>query len=373
MARPFVPEINYLRGLCMIAVVAIHIGSYAFFNPQVNTTLIGFLEILSRFSIPGFFFLSGFVLFYHTPLETPFHGRYFLRKRFSSTVIPYIVWSLLYLAYAALVSRSFAVFAPQYLLPAFFFGTTSYHLYFMIILFWFYLLMPLWRILLRGMLKNLPVWLALGFLLQLAFNYASSYYFGKIHFSSPALEQLWVMRLNYWVAHYVFVFLLGGIVAERYVETISWLQRHKAFLTVAYALSIVAILAAYYYVQGVWHYTPLEAVNTIHQLSPMGNVYTVTSCLFMLCLFRWTPLSPGAKQFWDYLGNVSFGIYLVHPFMLYFITPMFTKLGYQYTVPSTLGLYVTILIASALFTQAIEKNDFLATYLLGKQLRKRKA
>ena len=371
MARPFVPEMNYLRGFCMIAVVAIHIGAYAFSTPQVNIGLIGFLEILSRFSIPGFFFLSGFVLFYHTPLEAPFHSRYFLQKRFNSTVIPYIVWSFLYLGYAAYVSHDLSVFAPKYLSTAFFFGTTSYQLYFMVILFWFYLLMPLWRVLLRGMLKNLPMWLILGFILQVGFNFASSYYFGKIHFSSPSLEHLWVMRLNYWVAHYLFVFLLGAIVAERYVETMAWLTQHRAFLTTLYALSVVGMLGAFYFVQGVWDYTPLEAVNTIHQLSPVGNVYTVTSCLFLLALFRWTPLSPGAKQFWNYLGDMSFGIYLVHPFMLYFLTPIFAKLGYQYTVPATLGLYVVILIASALFTQSIEKAPFLATYLLGKSTRKK--
>ena len=60
---------TYMRGLCMLGVIGIHVGSYALQNPFVNLELISVLEILSRFGVPAFFFLSAFGLFYHTSVS----------------------------------------------------------------------------------------------------------------------------------------------------------------------------------------------------------------------------------------------------------------------------------------------------------------
>ena len=74
MKKAFLPEITYMRGLCMLGVIGIHVGSYALQNPFVNLELISVLEILSRFGVPAFFFLSAFGLFYHTSVDGPPHS-----------------------------------------------------------------------------------------------------------------------------------------------------------------------------------------------------------------------------------------------------------------------------------------------------------
>ena len=51
MKKAFLPEITYMRGLCMLGVIGIHVGSYALQNPFVNLELISVLEILSRFGV----------------------------------------------------------------------------------------------------------------------------------------------------------------------------------------------------------------------------------------------------------------------------------------------------------------------------------
>lgn len=50
MKKAFLPEITYMRGLCMLGVIGIHVGSYALQNPFVNLELISVLEILSLWS-----------------------------------------------------------------------------------------------------------------------------------------------------------------------------------------------------------------------------------------------------------------------------------------------------------------------------------
>ena len=44
MKKAFLPEITYMRGLCMLGVIGIHVGSYALQNPFVNLELISALE-----------------------------------------------------------------------------------------------------------------------------------------------------------------------------------------------------------------------------------------------------------------------------------------------------------------------------------------
>ena len=63
MSKPFINSINYMRGICMLGVIGIHVGSVALANPTPNLPLVALLEILSRFSVPAFFFLSAFGMF----------------------------------------------------------------------------------------------------------------------------------------------------------------------------------------------------------------------------------------------------------------------------------------------------------------------
>ena len=82
MSKRFIHSINYMRGLCMLGVIAIHVGSVAIVNPSPNLGLVAILEILSRFSVPAFFFLSAFGMFYSQPLDQPFPGYSRTNQRF---------------------------------------------------------------------------------------------------------------------------------------------------------------------------------------------------------------------------------------------------------------------------------------------------
>lgn len=55
MSKRFIQSINYMRGLCMLGVIGIHVGSVALLSPSPNLGLVAVLEILSRFSVPAFF------------------------------------------------------------------------------------------------------------------------------------------------------------------------------------------------------------------------------------------------------------------------------------------------------------------------------
>lgn len=366
MKRPFLPEITYMRGLCMLGVIAIHVGSITLLNPAANPQLISVLEILSRFSVPAFFFLSAFGLFYHTSVDAPFSYGAFLRRRIQVVLWPYLAWSLLYIIYSGLTMHSWDGLLPRYLLPTLFFGNGYYHLYFMVILLWFYLLMPVWRVIVRAILPHPVLWLSVIFIGQTAFNFYFAYFGGHIVFENPALQYAYSMRLNYWVAHYVWIFLLGAVLAEKYEVIPALFWRWRVVLTTVFALSIMAMLGGYYYVMNEWHYTLLEAIYTIHQLSPMGMVYTGAGTLFFLFYFQASPISDTARAVWEQLGEHSYGIYLIHPFMLIIVTAWMTKMNFAYTVPAVIALYVCAVCMSYLGALALTATPkWLHRILLG--------
>ena len=92
--------IDNLRGICMLGVIGIHIGSLAL-APN-NFTLYLLLEILSRYSVPSFFFISGYGLACTDKgLLSGSRLNYidFMKKRLRGAGLPYVSWSLFYMLY----------------------------------------------------------------------------------------------------------------------------------------------------------------------------------------------------------------------------------------------------------------------------------
>mgnify|MGYP004444533023 CR=1 FL=1 len=370
MSKRFLPEITYMRGLCMLGVIAIHVGSLAIANPLANVQLIGFLEILSRFAVPAFFFLSAFGLFYHTSVDDAFSYKNFLKKRIQVVFWPYVMWTLLYTLHGAISSHNWGGFHPGPLAVNLLFGNGMYHLYFLVILLWFYVLMPLWRSLVRFILKAPIVWLAVLFFLQVGVDFISSYRLGawvSAHFGQqPVIKYFFDMRLNYWVVHYVWIFALGAVFAEKYDQVMAALWRYRVALATSFIGSVALMLGAYYYVLGEWHYTLLEAIYTVHQLSPMGVLYTGVGPVFFTFLFAQSPMSRGIQDFWQQIGDTSYGIYLVHPFWLIILSGMMARLHMLMTVPHVIGLYCMAVAVSYLSTLALQQlPKVVRQYLLG--------
>ena len=139
-----IPAIEYIRGVSMLGVVGIHVGSQYLANPSPNLALVALFEIATRFAVPIFFFISAFGLFYHLDVKAPFDYGNFLIRRARTVLIPYIVWSIFYMLHYTVLFRDTMLLHLNVLVKYLFYGFGSYQLYFMVILLWFYLLMPLW-------------------------------------------------------------------------------------------------------------------------------------------------------------------------------------------------------------------------------------
>ena len=331
----------------MMGVIGIHIGAEYLANPSPNIHLVALFDIGTRFSVPIFFFISAFGLFYGKAPSAPFSYRDFLTRRAHAVVIPYLIWSLFYLLHDA---WHYGVgFPPLLSIPGIlFFGNAKYQLYFMVILIWFYLLMPLWRTLLRRM--TLP--LLMGILaLQIAFDYWSSFdtAFNLYVYGLPEgslLRALLFYRLNYWVVHYVFIFLLGGYIALHWETFRTWMLHRAGQLYAFGILSLIALLAWYYKLLLVDGYTPLEGIYTAHQLSPLGIFYTIGASLALFAFFTRLGTETMLGRAFQILGKHSYFIYLAHPMAITYLLAVLHRTGHILTAPLALAMYAAALLLS---------------------------
>lgn len=319
MSKRFIHSINYMRGICMLGVIAIHVGSVALLNPTPNLELVAVLEILSRFSVPTFFFLSAFGMFMSQPVEGPFVYKDYLKRRLRTVLVPYVAWSLFYMTYSSILSHNASIFQPLAFIRTLWYGLAMYHIYFLVILLWFYFLMPLWRVMLRGMNHHPWFWFTLLFAGNVVFNFYSSYVW-DFHSANPFLQDAFTYRLNYVVLHYLFIFLFGAFTAEHFQATCNWLSRHGLLVNSFQALTTAGMLMVYYGIMATLHYDALSAVFTIHQLSPIGMAYTLSTILYLLYWLECHRVPPFLHRFFSLLGDYSYPIYLVHPLFLSFLT-----------------------------------------------------
>ena len=345
--KPRLAAIEYIRGISMMGVIGIHIGSQYIMNPAANIHLVALLETFTRFSVPIFFFISAFGLFYNLNIHAPFDFWSFSKRRLKTVMIPYLAWSLFYLFHDGLL-YGVGFPDPLHLLSILFFGNAKYQLYFMVILLWFYLLMPLWIAIVRKLtLPKLGVLLAL----QIAFDYWSSFStsFNIYVYGLPedsVLKPFLLYRLNYWVLHYFFIFLLGGYLSVHSDKFMVFMKKHLHGLTCFFFFTLGGLMTYYYekiYFDG---YTALEAINTAHQLCPWGIFYTIAASLFFFAIFTVQSYPQKLNYLLHILGRHSYFAYLAHPLIITYIALYLQNSGRILTAPIIIAFYLTALLLS---------------------------
>lgn len=374
--------IDNLRGICMLGVIGIHIGSLAL-APN-NFTLYLLLEILSRYSVPSFFFISGYGLACTDKgLLSGSRLNYidFMKKRLRGACLPYLSWSLFYMLYFWLIlPPGFVSWNPLHVAYVLFFGLGCYHLYFMVILLWFYASYPLWHQLLRIIIhQSIPFMLVLLFVFQLAFNWWTTHPGLNTAGWSVLAKNFFDYRLNYLPLHYLLIFISGGLAACYWEKFIALLRRYSVIVCLIFAASVVWDVQSCYEAVTVKGYTLIDLANTYHQLSPQGLCYTVGSLLFFCLALDWLErkaqsedsLAKPLYKAISILSAYSMLIYFVHPLLLDWLSSAYNHFGIIMTVKKVALSYVLLVLGSLalsiLLTKAFEKCSTAKLLFTGKR------
>ena len=393
--------VDRLRALAMLGVLGIHIGPFVFASSTPRLDLFLLFQVFTRFAVPSFFFISGYGLFCNDALHRPFHYFNFIKKHLITVGLPYFVWSFFYIAMwqwedMYRPDRSFSV---SVLIVKFLLGEGCYHIYFMVILLYFYFSMPFWRWLVRwiseksaaGIAASLSVLAALQILL---------YQWSATYWNYPPWTQGHAMiirllneRMNYLPLFYGFIFVLGGVCAIHEKKLRSWLQCHFTSSLGVFLLSCAVLVWKFkqYVLAGI----PLEDIPAKYmtQLTPEGLLYTVCWLLFFSAALEKledadtvedtsntvvsepslshntnttdtnddyqpvgaTPVKENRRFFLDTFSDYSMIIYLIHPLFVYYWYQWFGLLDCSIAQVPVLLYYALVLTTSLLVGVLIHK------------------
>ncbi|MFI3313650.1 MAG: acyltransferase [Eubacteriales bacterium] len=199
-------ELEILRFYCFLCVVLQHIlGSYITLHITYETSVVlGILFVLIKFSVPCFFFISGFVSF-QRPVEEFSCGK-FLKRRTLSLLVPYLVFGVIFTWWKEL--PLFSLDFLQKLVT----GQVHYHTWYVFTLVLLYLAMPLVVALFRWLETRskttaLALVLCCGALLYLAY---------PLFQNVPILGYLFYEKGTWNPCYYLPYFLVGALVSKGY-------------------------------------------------------------------------------------------------------------------------------------------------------------
>jgi len=326
MKNAHLGEVDYLRVFGLIAIVCIHAFGFFLSMPAASAYTRIFQEInvnLLRFGRYAFMFVSGLVLFYSYngyKLST----LHFYKRRFKNLVIPYAVWTAVYLLikrWANMVSwpglAGFSTLWLQNLIN----GNAYIHFYYILAAIQFYLFFPLLIPIFKPRQPRLwaKIILVGGFLL-----YTFYYYFLEIRgadvtnlvagTSWEAVTSLVLQYKDRLLFSYLPFYFLGGLAGLYLEEWRKWLAGRRNLIFGGLILSAGLVCGEYFYF---YRHLGQEWELTISVFKPSIYLYS----LVVIVILSWLSLVLERRGFMRSLITIlaanSLGIYLIHPAVLF--------------------------------------------------------
>jgi len=307
--------INIIRIISILAVIMIHTTTRTIEASNNNLQSLPwtlFLNQISRFAVPMFFLVSGFVL------ELNYHSNpnyiSYLKKRLSRILIPYLAWSAFYYF---LIYRQHTISYFSSLLA----GNSSYQLYFIPTLLIFYLIFPLLHHFYRY-LSKWPIMIILG-IIQLYLLYRD-YYINPL----PLFYPFAIACLNF------YFFLIGIIASHHELLLISFFRKTKIITTIT-----SLVLAFYVFYEGghrylasqnylsfysqwrpsIFFYTLLLALSLLYfgnKIKPLSLIKTLSDLSFFVFFIHVSVLELVWNNFFGLISSSSFQIWFDPVFFL---------------------------------------------------------
>lgn len=305
--RQWLGEIEISRGLAILAVLLIHITGLPVREFPPGSPAYLFYVLINRgcqFAVPLFLMISALVLAHRCGGEQ-LDRRAFYLSRGRQVVVPYLVWTTIALGFRFLVlgetvPRSVNPWAFWYLC-----GKGYFHLYFLVIIIQFYLLFPLLQSAWRRCRPGFGTALAVFAAAQVAFYWLNRLCIYE-HFPYPGsilFSYIFPIGIGFW---------LGGNVPR-------WAAWWRAC---RWGIAAAAALAGAVYIRLSLLSLSGQAINTF-AFQTAWQIYVTALGILVIFLSRRLLRSTTAEAALRLRGlravsRDSFGIYLMHPFILFF-------------------------------------------------------
>ncbi|MDO9591579.1 MAG: acyltransferase [Erysipelotrichaceae bacterium] len=310
--------LDWLKLVACVLVVVIHVtaaGIVGYVPGSRLQYLTVIINTLSQFAVPAFIFASGYALagqFRDEPRVPELLK--FWYKRLSVVVLPYVIWTLIYLI---LQQRFMGVcYGIGGMLKLLLTGGAFYHLYFMVILIQFYLLFPglLWfrrRLARYGMDVGLVavVFLVYAFWLKSGMPLSDRFFLSYLPF-----------------------FYAGMVLVDQPLKLVG-LSVAGIAGAVAFADLLVARLTAF------------GAISPTRLLSmPLAwEIFSLAAVMLLTAWFGTFRVGERSEKWLKLLVGTTFDVYLAHPLILFFTVRWLRAAGVSsLTLEMVLGLLLGV-------------------------------
>lgn len=305
-----------LRGFVVLGVMLMHTTWYFNSAEQRSWVTISemLLDIISLFAVPLVMFVSGYVFTSHNR-HADYYKWPFFRKMFFSVLSPYLLFSLIY-------SVGFYFFneldsTPREIVWQIITGSSAVHMAFFRALFGFYAVYPLLLHYFNRcrLAHKLDRFIMQVILLQLIWKCCNN-----LGLTNPyAVAILDITTFLRYLAYFSF-----GLLACIYQKKLlRWIDQHHTLLNIGFLLSLPLVAVCWFFKYYAHSLRILEFV-----CFPL-NLFLYTIIITMLFDYVHTLKSQDSfsKRFMMYLGNYSFGIFLIHVVYMYVGDKLLTLCG----------------------------------------------
>lgn len=288
--------INNLRIIALFAVIILHassplLGGYGKV-PKQQWLIADFYNALTRFAVPVFVMITGALL-----LGRDEDVITFLKKRLSRVVVPFLFWSLVYVAYAYynedILYTGNSWITVKQILHQLKFGA-SYHLWYVYMLIGMYLIIPILSKFMRNATERDMI------------------YFLVIWLMVMLLTQPYMMRYNPQIDTRYFGGYIGYLVLGYYLANKSFTMP-KIALWMA-VLFIVSVAVITFGTAGLFHH--YNGISTLMYEPLSWPVVVLSSGMFLWVRFAKVTVPGWLITTRDFIGKYNYGIYLAHALFL---------------------------------------------------------
>lgn len=310
-----IEEIQVVRSFAVLGVLFVHGSSTGVTSIPINSTvfpLYNFFNIFGKFGTATFILLSSFVLFfnyYDKVVDKKMLGRFYLR-RILYVLIPYFVFSLIYYFNRTYHYTGFEdyIFLLKDFLLRLFTGKAHPHLYFVFVSVQFYIMFPIFLVLFKKIEFIRKNALIIGFSLQWIWVLMNYKYIGFSLKGSVALS-------------YMLYYFSGAFLGIYYYEILDWFKEWKKNIKYIVGLIVLYISSIVFYVSIFYNIRTKGSKYSTLIIEFAWSTHAILGATFMILFGHlvYKYVNPKIKKFFISLSMVSFGIYLIHPLLLFYL------------------------------------------------------
>jgi probable poly-beta-1,6-N-acetyl-D-glucosamine export protein len=294
-------SLDALRGIAIIAVVAIH-AIYLAGNPDAPY-YIYYRQILN-FAVPVFFFMAGYWAS-REKVASFDECKMFLKRRLSRICLPYLFWSVIFLGLSFIKARDINLQKGVFSLLT---GGACMGYYFIIAIAQLYVLTPL----LQLMNRKLKLY---GLLAVLVFNLAAIYLLYLSRMFNVIGHLPIALPFYSWIIYYE-----AGLLISDSADSVFAEQKNRIFILTAILIS--AFISIYESsIIALKFQRPDFAVSVAKFSSLLYSACMISGFFALREYFARLPKMFGT------IGCYSFGIYLIHVFVLNRVVLFFRGIG----------------------------------------------